>query len=124
MEALPSSCEAQKGDNLPAYPRLADMDARYIVNLPVPGGTTTVSYDEVFECARQNTLKAWTQLAEALRKNKPHLFTLPNADLDTGRDENGNLVFWANNADERRCRRMDEEGLRAPVARSALAAVR
>jgi len=74
------------------YPTQANVDPRFIRSLKLPDGTTA-DYDVVFELARQNILKTWQTLGAALTARDASLFTLPNADLDTGRNEANQFVF-------------------------------
>jgi hypothetical protein len=96
---------ASKGGRLPAtarrvgeddlvllYPRLDELDRTYIDDLTTPSGEPT-SYDAVFDRARETVMRYWGELGAAIQGRNPRLFTLPNADLDTGVAESAPL-FW------------------------------
>lgn len=96
---------AEEGGRLPAlvrhlgerdlvvfYPRLDELDPTYIDDLTTPSGERT-SYDAVFDLARKNVMRYWGELGAAIQNRDPTLFTLPNADLDTGVPESAPL-FW------------------------------
>lgn len=73
------------------YPALHEVDRTYIDDLTTPSGEPT-SYDKVFELARHNAMRYWGELGTAIQNKNPSLFTLPNADLDTGADSEP--LFW------------------------------
>ncbi len=77
------------------YRRSQDVDPTYIRNLPIPNSTQTINYDDLFEKTRQNLIQAWRQLAAALANESADLFTLANADLDTGQDTAGKFIYWS-----------------------------
>jgi hypothetical protein len=74
------------------YPQLNELDLTYIDDLSTPSGERT-SYDAVFDRARKNVMQYWGELGAAIQDMNPRLFTLPNADLDTGVAESAPL-FW------------------------------
>jgi hypothetical protein len=74
------------------YPALKDLDRGYIDSLPTPEGNMT--YDEIFECAKEKVKAAWSELGKALDTGNPGDFTIPNGNLDNGCDESGKLIFW------------------------------
>ncbi len=78
-----------------SYPRLADLDCRFIENLKTPNSSGTIHFDELFELTRQNIIKSWTDLARSLAEDDAKLFTLANADLDTGMNPDGHSVYWS-----------------------------
>jgi hypothetical protein len=97
---------AEEGGRLPAlarrlgedalvllYPRLDELDRTYIDDLTSPSDEPT-SYDAVFERAQGNVMHYWGELGAAIQDRNPKLFTLPNADLDTGVAESAPL-FWS-----------------------------
>lgn len=93
-EALPKLLRWGTGIAGLTYPEYAAIDPKYTQCLVGPNGKAT-NYRRVFEHARQQTILAWTRLGEALDKNKPELFDLPNGDLDTGcADDNKQLICW------------------------------
>ena len=56
-----------------------------------PAASAELEFAQVRGCDPQDT---WGSLAEALDSNKPDLFKLPNANLDTGlADASGQPVF-------------------------------
>lgn len=78
-----------------AYPFFSDLESKYLENLPTASGDT-ISYEKLFGIAMQNVLNTWSDLAAAFasEKPKPELFTLLNANLDTGlADATGKPVF-------------------------------
>ena len=70
-------------------------DPKYIQNLPVPGFSKRVRYEDLLEQARQKLLEAWSELAQALNADDANLFALKNGNLDTGKDGGGKFVCWA-----------------------------
>lgn len=75
------------------YPKTVDLD--YIMNLQSPDGTKT-NYKNVFSRAQDNVKAAWGQLGAALSiDGNATLLTLKNGDLDTGKDENSNPIYWS-----------------------------
>ncbi len=76
------------------YPQYSDVVKKFINNLEMPGEGEPTNYDAVFERTKQNVIATWRDLGAALDSGKKELFTLANADLDTGRDSNNRLVFW------------------------------
>jgi hypothetical protein len=78
------------------YPALGDVNhAEYITALRVPGDRTQ-SYDAIFERAIESVGKAWVALHRAVFDNDGTAAAFFGRwDLDTGRDPNGKLVFWA-----------------------------
>ncbi len=67
---------------------------KYIADLPVPGSAKRIRYEDLFEQTRQKIIQAWSGLARALKQDDGTLFTLKNANLDTGKDEAGQYVCW------------------------------
>ena len=54
-----------------------------------------MNYDQIFERAMENVLTAWFNIANAVFKNDNTYQTASlNWNLDTGRDVDGNYVFW------------------------------
>ncbi len=78
-----------------AYRKRVAVDASYIEDLPVPGSSKTIRYDDLFEKTRQNLIEAWTGLARALKQDDARLFNLRNGNLDTGKDEAGKYIYWS-----------------------------
>lgn len=77
------------------YPEVSHVDESFIENLQTPDGRR-LSYDAVFEQARQNIITAWRELGAALQSGDPAEFTLANGDLDTGLDDHNNRIYWRN----------------------------
>lgn len=75
------------------YPSGSEIDAQYLVNLRVPGGT--MDYEELFEVAVGNVASVWSQLGIAVFKEKDEVLArFGEWNLDTGKDQNDRLVFW------------------------------
>jgi hypothetical protein len=76
-----------------AYPNVSALNPVYLTDLPTASGKT-IDYDALFQTTIKNVMDTWGSLAEALDSNKPDLFKLPNANLDTGlADASGQPVF-------------------------------
>jgi hypothetical protein len=75
------------------YTDRSKIDGSYIENLEVPGGDRK-HYREVFSEAQKNVLEGWNQLGKALSRQNAELFAIKNADLDTGLDQDGKLIYW------------------------------
>jgi len=78
-----------------SYMKSSEVQPRFINNLPTPKPGETIQYDALFEKTRQNLIQAWRELAEALDKDDTNRFTLANGNLDTGKDESNNYIYWA-----------------------------
>jgi hypothetical protein len=78
------------------YPAARDVDVKeYIEDLTVPGNGTR-HYDQIFNFALTNIGKAWVAIDKAVYGNDPEsMGFFGNWNLDTGRDENNQLVFWS-----------------------------
>ena len=87
----PFSRHFAEGEGL-VYPGYDNIIRDYIDNLRRPVNTP-IGFDMVFQQAQENVKQVWTELGSALDKGKPELFTLANADLDTGIIDS-NYVFW------------------------------
>lgn len=74
------------------YPQLDKVDMTFIHKLKLPDGTSS-DYEQVFDRARQNVMTTWGYMGIALDKGDKTLFPLANGDLDTGLDENNQLIF-------------------------------
>lgn len=77
------------------YRKSGAADPKYIENLPVPGSSKRVRYEDLFEQTRKNLIQAWAELARALKNDDANIFALKNGDLDTGKDDDGKYVCWA-----------------------------
>lgn len=75
------------------YPAKENIDPSFIENLQTPSGTA--HYDEIFDKAVANIVQMWKQISDDLNQQEPELMSqLGNWNLDTGRDENNQLVYW------------------------------
>lgn len=75
------------------YPSIEDVDQQFITNLAVPNGC--MNYDDIFNCAITNVGRVWQLVASGvLNRDDSYLIGIGDWNLDTGRDANGNLVFW------------------------------
>ncbi|MCL2524168.1 MAG: zinc dependent phospholipase C family protein [Betaproteobacteria bacterium] len=83
------------GFSLPKDQKAIDMS--YVNGLATPDGEN-VDFPVIFEMAVNNTIKYWGELAAALRMDSLKPFSLPNANLDSGKiDETDTLIFWSEN---------------------------
>lgn len=73
------------------YPNAAEVDDRFILNLPTPCGHQ--EYDVVFHRAVFNIQQYWCYLAEAIYAAGDTDYFL-NWNLDTGQCESGHLTAW------------------------------
>jgi len=75
------------------YPAEAEVSAEFTRGLTVPTGHQ--DYDQVFDAAIRDVGTVWEWVASAvLVGDVPQLVQAGNWDLDTGRDEHDQLVFW------------------------------
>ncbi len=75
------------------YPAADQIDRKYIENLTVPNGT--MDYDELFNKATENVGNVWLQIARGvLSGDTEYTAQIKDWNLDTGRNENNQLVFW------------------------------
>lgn len=75
------------------YPSADQIEREYIENLQVPGGQE--GYDEIFNYGIENVGTIWQLVASGvLEGGNAYLTRIGNWNLDTGRNENGQLVFW------------------------------
>jgi hypothetical protein len=75
------------------YPALNDLDNQYLKGLATPLGS--MDYDEIFNRAMENVLGAWSHVADAVfRNDNTYLTASVNWNLDTGKDADGNYVYW------------------------------
>ena len=80
-------------DQALGYPRSSKLKSKYLEALPTATGGS-VDYDSLFQTMLRNIRSTWDTLSAALDSSDPALFTLPNANLDTGlADATGKLVF-------------------------------
>lgn len=77
------------------YPNPGEIDRQFIDNLEVPGNKRQ-GYDAIFDSAIKNVGEVWRLVATgALGGNKDYVTRLGSWNLDTGRDEKEQLVFWS-----------------------------
>jgi hypothetical protein len=78
------------------YPNPGDVDKpEYIDLLSTPIGNNT-SYDDIFNHATTNIGQMWKMIADAVFGNgRTYLTRLGIWNLDSGKDENDNIVFWS-----------------------------
>ncbi|MCZ7625093.1 MAG: zinc dependent phospholipase C family protein [Candidatus Methylomirabilis sp.] len=75
------------------YPAQEEVDAQFIRGLRTPRGTS--DYDAVFDLAVEQVGRVWQWIAQAvLRGDETTLAEVGEWNLDTGRNEAGQLVFW------------------------------
>jgi len=74
------------------YPTAEDVDMQYIENLGTPEGT--MHFDDIFNRAIKNVEKVWAIVVRGVLANDESYLKIGNWNLDTGRNENGKLVFW------------------------------
>jgi hypothetical protein len=75
------------------YPAVKDIDSTFIHSLQVPGGQK--DYDEIFDIAIENVKTVWSLIWKGVFAGDKSFETrLGKWNLDTGRDENNQLVFW------------------------------
>lgn len=77
------------------YPTEEELDRSFIDDLRCPRGPDH-SYDEIFDLAVKNVGMVWGWVANAvLGGDVQDVSNIGQWNLDTGRDEHGQLVFWA-----------------------------
>lgn len=79
---------ANKGLVYPTTP-----DTQYIHELKVPGGLT-MDFEEIFQKALTNIIELWGWMALSLQKRASPLDSLKSWSLDTGIDDDGNMIYW------------------------------
>ncbi|HET8790961.1 MAG TPA: zinc dependent phospholipase C family protein [Modicisalibacter sp.] len=76
------------------YPAQEKIDSSYIESLATPGNIP-MHYDDIFDHAVENILVMWRDMGEALERADAPLFAKLGAwNLDTGRDADGQYVYW------------------------------
>lgn len=68
-------------------------ETQYIQGLETPSGIT-MDFEDIFQKAFNNILELWGWLALSLQNKKSPLDTLTSWSLDTGIDENGQMIYW------------------------------
>ncbi|QDF29155.1 zinc dependent phospholipase C family protein [Halarcobacter anaerophilus] len=82
-------------DNGAIYPKFEEVNKKeFIENLQVPEGKT-MHYDDIFHKAVKQVQATWKVLDEAVFNDNEDLEYFANWNLDTGRDENDKLEYWA-----------------------------
>lgn len=77
------------------YPKPDEIDHTFIDSLEVPG-SNRLHYDAIFDRAIENIRTMWGHLGEAVYSGSDDaLRAFGNWNLDTGRDDAGQLVFWS-----------------------------
>jgi len=76
------------------YPAADDIDiGEFIEGLTTP--EIPMDYDDIFERAMNNVATVWTWISRDVdNRAEAEVAQIGNWNLDTGRDENGVLVFW------------------------------
>lgn len=76
------------------YPDEDNIDTQYIENLQVPNGT--MHYDEIADIAIDRIAQAWKRIGDAVYTNDNSMLAhFGGWNLDSGRDTNNQLVYWA-----------------------------
>lgn len=77
------------------YPEPSEIDRQYIDGLAVPGDRRE-GYDMIFEKTISNVEEVWQLVASGvLQGDEQYTARLGAWNLDTGKDEKGQLVFWS-----------------------------
>jgi len=77
------------------YPAEDAIDMQFIENLKIPSGEL-MHYDDIFDKAIEQIVQSWKILGDAVfSEDKEYLTFLGDWNLDSGRDTQDNLVFWA-----------------------------
>ncbi len=75
------------------YPAAEEIDEQYITGLTTPEGK--MNYNAIFERTINNVLVIWSVIASAVYKGDlAYQAVIRNWNLDTGKDDDGNFVFW------------------------------
>lgn len=84
------------------YPPAKKIDQQYIKSLKVPSATLhaapegTMDYDDIFDKAIHNVSQVWSLIAQGVFANdNAYLTQIASWNLDTGKDEVGDFVFWS-----------------------------
>lgn len=76
------------------YPDEDNIDIQYIENLTVPNGT--MNYDDIADIAIDKIAQSWKRIGDAVYTNDNSLLAhFGGWNLDSGRDTNNQLVYWA-----------------------------
>ncbi|QTA83681.1 Phospholipase domain-containing protein [Desulfonema limicola] len=75
------------------YPLKDEIDMQYIEDLPSP--ESPIHFDDLFDRALKNVEWMWSLVTRGVLENDDECFEkVTNWNLDTGRDENDQLIFW------------------------------
>lgn len=94
---IPLARHVLRGHDL-IYPNDDEVDdasnaSEFINELVTPEGV--MAYDSIFDRALDNVLEAWKVAADYVLSNETESIEMFGSwNLDTGRDENGSLVYW------------------------------
>jgi hypothetical protein len=79
-----------------AYPVYKKAGRQFVTAQTVPSGKPYVlDYDDIFDQAADSVVSVWQRVGQAFISNGSEEHVLSGDwNLDTGRDEQGNLVFW------------------------------
>lgn len=80
---------ADQGLVYPAKP-----EHQYIEDLETPGGTR-MDFEEIFQKAFENVLELWGWMALSMQHQPSSLDNLTSWSLDTGIDENQQMIYWS-----------------------------
>jgi hypothetical protein len=75
------------------YPRFEEVKSEFLQDLETPNGP--MHYDDIFNKAVKHASDVWKWVATGvLENNDDYLSRIDNWNLDTGRNQSGNYVFW------------------------------
>ncbi|MEE4358856.1 MAG: zinc dependent phospholipase C family protein [Desulfococcaceae bacterium] len=75
------------------YPAADEIDMQYIEDLETPEGT--MHFDDIYERALRNIESMWSMVARGVLEDDAECFeTVGNWNLDTGRNEDDELIYW------------------------------
>jgi len=78
------------------YPAPNEVDQQYTQSLNTPSPSHSMHYDEIFDQAIENVKAVWSLVAKGIfQADMTYATALGNWNLDTGRDDKQNLVFWS-----------------------------
>lgn len=78
------------------YPASDEVDGQYVDLVSVPDPYGELPYDDVFDRAIGSVKSMWSYIAKGVYAGgQEYTVAIGNWNLDTGRDEHGNLVYWS-----------------------------
>lgn len=78
------------------YPASDEVDGQYVDLISVPDPYGELPYDDVFDRAIGSVKSIWSYIAKGVYADgQEYTVAIGNWNLDTGRDEHGNLVYWS-----------------------------